>query len=66
MISVLPGFHDFICIELFLNPVYCLFGTVIPASVDPYLTLVIFPGSEDLSNSWFIWVVWIDDVNPVT
>lgn len=65
MISVLASLNNFVLKEMLLVSMNCLFWSVIPASIDPFVSLPVLPGTIYLSNYRFCDVVWILKVNPV-
>jgi len=65
MVSILASLDNFIREEVFLVLMYRLFGSIVPASIDPFLTFGILPGAIDLSNNRFGHVIGVLNVNPV-
>ena len=65
VVAVLAGLDDFVLVELLFNPMHRLLRAVVPAGVDPDLTIRVFPGPEDLCYCRLIWVIGINNVNPV-
>lgn len=65
MIPILSGLDDLMIEEVPVKAVHCLLRTVVPASVDPPLSVSILPSSEDLGHDRFCQIVGISDVYPV-
>lgn len=65
MVSVLTGLDNFVIEEVLIEAVYCLFGSVIPAGVDPSSAITVLPGSIDLGYDRLAKVIGVANMNPV-
>lgn len=66
VIPILSSFDNLMVEEVFVEAVHGLFGAVVPAGVDPPLSVAVLPGPENLGDDGFCEIVGIANVNPVT
>lgn len=65
MIAILSSLDNLILIEVAIEAVDGLLGTVIPAGIDPLVALGILPCAVDLGDNRLGEVVCVLEVNPV-
>jgi hypothetical protein len=66
MVSVLARFDHLVLVEDLVYSMNGLFGPVVPACIDPLLTVGSLPDSEDLANGGFGGIIHVVNMNPVT
>lgn len=65
VIAVLPCLDNLVLEEMLLKAMDSLLRPIVPACIDPFLSLAILPHAEDLANCGFREVVWVADMNPI-
>lgn len=61
----MASLDDFIGIEMLLEMMDGLLGSVVPAGIDPFFSLRVLPGPIQLGYNGFRRIVWILKMNPV-
>ena len=66
VIPVLTGLDNFIIEEMFVEAMDGLLWSVVPACIDPSLSITVLPRSVDLGNYWLAEIVGVSNLYPIS